>query len=299
FMNVIDEYLIYISSVLNLSQNTQKSYCEDITDFINFTSLNYGISRENFSKNFSKIDTFLIRRYVSEKSRQNKKKTTINRKLSSLSSMFEYFLKNDYIDANPFDNISRQKTEKTLPKFLYYHQVKEFLESIPCDSYESLRDRAIFELIYSSGLRISEACNLKKSNFDFYGKTITFTGKGSKDRQVPVGEIAVDYVLKLIEQNGVNHPGSEHIFLNPSGEPLSDRSVRRIINEYFDKLSFQKKVSPHVLRHSFATHLLENGADIRQVQELLGHKSLSTTQIYTHLTQERLKMVYNKAHPRA
>lgn len=298
-MNVIDEYLIYISSVLNLSQNTQKSYSEDISDFVAFTSINYGITKENFAGSFSKIDTFLIRRYIAEKNKQNKKKTTINRKLSSLYSMFNYFLKNDYIDANPFANISRQKTEKPLPKFLYYHQVKEFLESIPCDSYESLRARAIFELIYSSGLRISEACNLKISNIDFYNKTLTFSGKGSKERQVPAGEIALAYVLRLIEQNKSDYPASEYIFLNPAGGALSDRSVRRIINDHFDKLSFQKKVSPHILRHSFATHLLENGADIRQVQELLGHKSLSTTQIYTHLTQERLKMVYNKAHPRA
>jgi integrase/recombinase XerC len=298
-MNVIDEYLIYISSVLNLSQNTQKSYSEDISDFIAFTSAHYGVTKENFSENFPKIDTFLIRRFVGEKNKLSRKKTTINRKLSSLSSMFDYFLKNDYIDANPFCNISRQKADKPLPKFLYYHQVKEFLESIPCGDYESLRDRAIFELIYSSGLRISEACNLKLTDIDFYTKTITFIGKGSKERQVPVGDIAMSFVVKLIAGNKTSHPGAEHIFLNPEGGALSDRSVRRIINGYFDKLSFQKKVSPHVLRHSFATHLLENGADIRQVQELLGHKSLSTTQIYTHLTQERLKMIYNKAHPRA
>lgn len=298
-MNVIDEYLIYISSVLNLSPNTQKSYSEDILDFISFCSAHYGITRENFSENFNKIDTFLIRRFVAEKTRQNKKKTTINRRLSSLSSMFEYFLKNDYINANPFANVSRQKTEKTLPKFLYYHQVKEFLESIPCEDHDSLRDRALFEMIYSSGLRISEACNLRAADIDFHNGTITFSGKGSKERQVPVGDIAMSFVKRLIAANAAAHPGAAHIFLNPEGGPLSDRSVRRIINAYFEKLSFQKKVSPHVLRHSFATHLLENGADIRQVQELLGHKSLSTTQIYTHLTQERLKMIYNRAHPRA
>ncbi len=298
-MNVIDEYLIYISSVLNHSQNTQKSYLEDITDFIAFTSKNYGITKENISDNFLKIDTFLIRRYIAEKNKENKKKTTINRKLSSLSSMFEYFLKNDYVNINPFIGVSRQKTEKSLPEFLYYHQVKEFLESIPCSDYESLRARALFEIIYSSGLRISEACHLKIDNIDFYNKTLTFSGKGSKERQVPAGDIALKYVSRLIEENKKIFSDSGYIFINQDGSMLSDRSVRRIINGYFDKLSFQKKVSPHILRHSFATHLLENGADIRQVQELLGHKSLSTTQIYTHLTRERLKIIYNKAHPRA
>ena len=290
---------MYISSVLNLADNTQKSYSEDISDFVDFTSKHYYIKKENFLESIDKIDVFLIRRYIAEKTKENKKKTTINRKLSSLSSMFEYFLKNDYSNINPFCNISRQKTEKTLPKFLYYHQVKEFLESITAEDYESLRNRALFELIYASGLRISEACNLKIPNIDFELKTLTFSGKGSKERQVPAGDIALSFVKRLIEENKTRFAASENIFLNPSGDALSDRSVRRIINDCFAKLSFQKKVSPHILRHSFATHMLENGADIRQVQELLGHKCLSTTQIYTHLTQERLKMIYNKAHPRA
>jgi len=298
-MNIVSEYLMYISSVSNLSQNTQKSYSEDILDFFAFTFKNYGINQENLLEKIKNIDVFLIRRYISEKSKENKKKTTINRKLSSLSSMFQYFLRNDYLDINPFSTVSRQKTEKNLPKFLYYNQVREFLESIVPADYETLRNRTLFEVIYASGLRISEACNLTAANIDFTEKTLTFIGKGSKPRQVPIGDIALGYLRRLIDENGLKYPGCAHIFINPSGEGLSDRSIRRIITDCFDRLSFQKKVSPHVLRHSFATHLLENGADIRQVQELLGHTSLSTTQIYTHVTQERLKMVYNKAHPRA
>lgn len=298
-MNVINEYLMYISSVLNLSENTRKSYREDISDFIAFTSRNYNITEESLLENIKKIDVFLIRRYISEKNRENKKKTTINRKLSSLSSMFNYFLKNDYIDINPFTNVSRQKPEKKLPKFLYYNQVSEFLESIVPEDYDSLRNRTLFEAIYSSGLRISEACALVYPDVDFAGKTMRVLGKGSKERQIPVGDVALSFLGKLIEENKLRYPGSPYVFNNPSGGMLSDRSVRRIITDCFTRLSFQKQVSPHVLRHSFATHLLENGADIRQVQELLGHASLSTTQIYTHVTQERLKMIYNKAHPRA
>ena len=298
-MNIIDEYFMYIASVLNLSENTQKSYREDVSDFLDFILKNYEIQVENFRENIQKIDTFLIRRYVGEKNRENKKKTTINRRLSSLSSMFDYFLKNDYIELNPFTNVSRQKVEKRLPKFLYYNQVSEFLESIEPVDYETLRNRTLFELIYASGLRISEACFLKENDIDFSGKTIKILGKGSKERQVPVGDIALGFLKRFIADTKQKYPMSSYVFVNPSGEALSDRSVRRIINDCFEKLSFQKKVSPHILRHSFATHLLENGADIRQVQELLGHASLSTTQIYTHVTQERLKMVYNKAHPRA
>ncbi|MEZ7891014.1 MAG: tyrosine-type recombinase/integrase [Candidatus Wallbacteria bacterium] len=298
-MNIIDEYFMYIASVLNLSENTQKSYHEDISDFLDFTSKNYGIEQENFSECIAKIDTFLIRRYIGEKNRESKKKTTINRRLSALSSMFDYFLKNDYIELNPFITVSRQKVEKRLPKFLYYNQVSEFLESIEPVDYESLRNRTLFELIYASGLRISEACFLKESDIDFSGKTLKILGKGSKERMIPVGDIALGFLRKFIEDTKQKYPGCLYVFVNPSGEALSDRTVRRIISDCFEKLSFQKKVSPHILRHSFATHLLENGADIRQVQELLGHASLSTTQIYTHVTQERLKMIYNKAHPRA
>ena len=298
-MNVINEYLMYISSVRNLSENTRKSYREDISDFIAFTSPNYNITEDNFHENLKKIDVFLIRRYISEKTRENKKKSTINRKLSALSSMFNYFLKNDYIEINPFTNVSRQKPEKKLPKFLYYNQISEFLESIVPSDYESLRNRTLFEAIYASGLRISEACTLTVFDIEFESKTVKVLGKGSKERLIPVGDVALSFLRRLIEENKIKYPGPSYVFNNPSGGMLSDRSVRRIISDCFTRLSFQKQVSPHILRHSFATHLLENGADIRQVQELLGHVSLSTTQIYTHVTQERLKMIYNKAHPRA
>ena len=188
------------------------------------------------------------------------------------------------------------KLDKTLPKFLTEQEVVQLLEAPSVEKTAGPRDRAILEALYSAGIRVSELVGLNVEDVDFISNIVKVRGKGKKERLVPVGDKAVDAIKEYLSSRKSNQRA---LFLNRNGGRLTDRSVRNIINKHILSTSLRMKVSPHVFRHSFATHLLDRGADLRSVQELLGHVNLSTTQIYTHVTMERLKSVYDKAHPRA
>jgi integrase/recombinase XerC len=220
----------------------------------------------------------------------------VARKLSSLRTFFKYLQREGVLKKNPASLLMTPKLDKTLPHFLTEDEAARLVEAPAESRISDYRDRAIFETLYSAGIRVSELVGLDLQDVDLIGNIIKVRGKGRKERMVPVGDKAVEAIRAYLD---IRKKSSEAVFLNPSGKRLTARSVRNIINKHIAKTAIQQKVHPHMLRHSFATHLLNRGADLRSVQELLGHVNLSTTQIYTHLTTEKLKKIYDNAHPRA
>jgi len=223
-------------------------------------------------------------------------KRTIARKLSTLRSFFKFLYKEGYLKYNPMSTVSTPKISKKLPKFLDVASVIKLIESPDKKDAHALRDRAIMEVLYTSGMRVSELVGLNTEDLDLIGGVAKVMGKGKRERMCPIGDKAARAVREYLQKRPQKNKA---LFLNSSGTRLRDRSVRRIIDKHIKRISLKEKISPHTLRHSFATHLLDRGADLRSVQELLGHRNLSTTQIYTHITPERLKAVYDKTHPRA
>jgi integrase/recombinase XerC len=252
-----------------------------------------------------KVDRMAIRKYMSFLHRKNKK-SSIARKISTLRSFFKYLIREQVIPSNPAKSVSSPKVEKTLPTTLTVDEAFRLMESpksIPEKSSEmtkqnSVRDRAILELLYSSGLRVSELVGLNLNQLDSDLGIVRVMGKGRKERIVPVGVKAIDALKAYLEARG-GLTGEDAIFINPSGGRLTARTVGRLIKKYTRHSGIFRKVSPHSLRHTFATHLLDAGADIREIQEMLGHSSLSTTQRYTHVSMGKLMEVYDKAHPRS
>ena len=230
---------------------------------------------------------------------------TIARRISSLRSFYRYLRREDRVKTNPFTQVRTPKLEKKLPVFLEEFEINLLLRMPDCTTVLGRRDRAILEFLYSTGCRVSELVGLTLTRVDLGNRYAILMGKGRKERLVPLGHPCVaameDYLRRSRRQLMVRYQVAPHqaVFVNSRGTPLSSRSVRRILDKYVDMCALQKHVSPHTIRHTFATHLLDHGADLRAVQELLGHVSLSTTQIYTHVTAERLTAVYEKHHPRA
>ena len=223
------------------------------------------------------------------------------RKVSCLRSFFDFLAKHRFVDSNPARGLELPRRAKRLPVFLYQKEM-DLLLSLPDASPLGLRDRALLELLYATGCRASEVIGLKLDSLDYRARTVLVQGKGARERLVPFGSHAATSLKNYIEQGRVKLArgnAEERLFLNRWGKPLSQRSLGRIMDKYVDKAALTLGVTPHTLRHTFATHLLENGADLRSVQELLGHVNVSTTQIYTHVTRERLRAVYNLTHPRA
>jgi len=225
-------------------------------------------------------------------------KSSIARRLSALRSFFKFLVREGYIKTNPISGLSTPKKEKKLPVFMEEEEVAKLLEA-PGDDLTGARDSAVLEALYSSGMRVSELTGINIDNVDFIAEAVKLYGKGKKERLVPIGNEALGAIRRYRNKLPNKFSSKEALFLNKRGGRLSDLSVRRIVNKYIQTVSKKENISPHTLRHSFATHLLNRGADLRAVQELLGHANLSTTQIYTHITTERLKEVYDKAHPRA
>jgi integrase/recombinase XerC len=230
-------------------------------------------------------------------------KATVARKLATLRSFYKYLIRTGQIDANPLASVRTPKQEKKLPRFLEYDEVKKLLETPPLDSWLGARDRAILEVLYSTGLRVSELVALNMDDIDFLGEVLHVRGKGKKERIAPISSSALQTIQHYMEFRNKRSQNNENfdtkvLFVNKHGRRLSTRSVRRKMDKYLKISGLDPNISPHTLRHSFATHMLNNGADLRSVQELLGHQSLSTTQVYTHLTTGKLKQVYDRAHPR-
>ncbi|MEE9371371.1 MAG: site-specific tyrosine recombinase/integron integrase, partial [Sedimentisphaerales bacterium] len=230
-------------------------------------------------------------------------KSTIARKLATLRSFYKFLVKRNHISSNPVMAVRTPRQEKKLPRFLEYEQVRRLLETPSLDNWLGARDRAIMETLYSTGIRVSELVALNMDDVDFLGEVVHIRGKGKKERIAPIGSSALQVIQYYMEfrnkraQSNSNFD-SRVLFVNKHGRRLSTRSVRRKMDKYLKMAGLDPAISPHTLRHSFATHMLNNGADLRSVQELLGHQSLSTTQVYTHLTTGKLKEVYENAHPR-
>jgi len=282
----IEKFIRYLEIEKNYSQHTILNYGLDLKDFKKFLG---GSPLEN-------VDYLLLRKYLAVLKERNFKMRTVARRLSTLRSFFKFLTREGYLKTNPLISLSSPKQEKHLPLFLTEDEVTRLIEAaIPKDE-RGLRDRAILETFYSTGIRISELVGLDTQDIDFIGGIAKVMGKGKKERMVPIGDVAIKTIRAYLEKRKKQ---TDALFLNKSGRRITDRGVRDIVKKHLRLASIKQGVSAHTLRHSFATHLLNRGADLRSVQELLGHVNLSTTQIYTHLTTDRLKSVYDKAHPRA
>ena len=270
----------------NYSINTLNSYLSDLYYFYIFVK-----------KDLVSVKEEDVRDYLEFLNLHKEKATTVRRKISTLKSFYKYLYLNNYIDKKdyPLVRIVYPKVEKKLPKFIYYNDLLEILNESLNDK-DGLRDRLIIEMLYATGIRVSELVNIKYSDIDYDNKRIRVLGKGDKERIVYFG----DYALEALKNYSSTHQRNKNgfLFINSKGGKLSDRGVRYIIDNIMNKLSVKVHVTPHVLRHTFATDMLNNGCDIKVVQELLGHSSLKTTEVYTHVTNERLKEVYYSCFPR-
>lgn len=291
-------FLRYLELEKNSSLLTIQNYATDIKLFITFLQKRVGnVSWEN-------VTVLDIRAYLALMNDEKYARRTIARRISSLRSFYKFLMRENYVKSNPFMKIKTPKLDKRLPVFLEEVEINELLE-LPARDELGLRDQALLELLYATGCRVSELVGLTLEHIDLGNQYVLLLGKGNKERIAPIGSAAVKAVdVYLIKSRPVimrRYDIKEHhrLFINHRGTQLSARSVRRILGKYIAELALQKHVSPHVIRHTFATHLLEHGADLRAVQELLGHANLSTTQIYTHVTTERISTVYQNNHPRA
>ncbi|MDD2498406.1 MAG: tyrosine recombinase, partial [Desulfitobacteriaceae bacterium] len=251
----------------------------------------------------AQVDHLTVRRFLAKLQAKGLSKSTMARKLAALRSFYRYLAREEIVKVNPMLNVHTPKMDKRLPKFLYYKEIEALLNA-PDSTSQGERDKAILEVIYGGGLRVGELEGLNIVDIDFSLGYARVFGKGSKERVVPLGGAALRALRQYLSQGRKEleaRSGSrqEALFLNKYGRRLSARSVRNIVDKYVAQAALNQKISPHSLRHSFATHLLEGGADLRSVQELLGHVKMSTTQIYTHVTKKQLKSVYEKTHPRA
>ena len=288
---LLESFIKHISGERNYSAHTVKAYRGDLSDFRDFL-------RKEETK-IEDADTATVNRYVSALYGKNSP-ASVERKVSAIRSFFSYLVRKNLLTQNPAKLVRTPKKEKRLPVFLSVDEVFSLVDvKEPEKKILSVRDRAILELLYSSGLRISELAEAKTGDLDLEEALIRVRGKGNKERIVPVGSKALSALREYLGIREEFKPASGHLFLNSRGKNITTRSLARIIKKYGLVRGISKNVSPHVLRHSFATHLLAGGADLRAIQEMLGHSSLSTTQKYTHLSIERIMEVYDKTHPNA
>lgn len=296
---MVDKFLRYLQVEKNTSPLTVQNYTADIDLFSTFLTARFGKSFE-----WQKVGVLDIRAYLALLNKEKYARTTIARRISSLRSFYKFLLRENYVEQNPFVQVRTPKLEKKLPVFLEEMEINELL-TLPNKNLLGLRDQSVLELLYATGCRVSELVGLKIVNIDLSNQYVLLLGKGNKERIVPIGHTCSKAIQQYLQKTRgflmkkYNAEEHDNLFVNSRGGPLTDRSVRRILDKYIIQLATQKNVSPHTIRHTFATHLLDHGADLRAVQELLGHANLSTTQIYTHITTERITSVYQKNHPRA
>ncbi len=289
----IDTFIKYLSNEKRYPETTVSSYAKDLE--------NYNLFIENNKINYKIINKDQIRLYLKYLDELDYSKSTISRILSALRHFYSYLIMQDVIDTNIFKTIRNPKKDKKLPNFLQSDELNKIFESIDTSTDLGLRNRLIFELLYATGLRVSELEELKIKDINFANKEIRVIGKGNKERITYYGEYAEKYLdeyLKTSRLNLLKDKNTDYLLINNQGNHLSVRGIQEIVNKEVELASIKHHISPHVLRHTFATDLLNNGADLKSVQELLGHESLSTTQIYTHITNERLRTVYLNTFPR-
>lgn len=295
----VTRYMTFLRVERNASEYTIKSYGEDLAALATYLDELYG----GESPQAGSISTIDLRGYVSHLHELGLSKATIARRLASLRSFFKYGQREGWIDTNPAKPLRNPRKSRTLPHFLTSDEIGRLLEAPSAGDAAGLRDRAILETLYSAGLRVSELVGLNDSDLDLAQGIVRVRGKGKRERFAPIGSFAAKAIRAWYKVRKVHRSLSENphrpVFVSRLGKRLTTRSVGRLLDKYIAAAGLDGRTSPHTLRHSFATHLLDRGADIRSVQELLGHKSLLTTQIYTHVSTANLKAVYEKAHPRA
>lgn len=300
--SLIEAFAESLISEKGFSVNTRRAYRQDLEEFLGIVAESAGTPGRETALRPDRLDGLVIRGYLAALFKKGNRKSSIARKLSALRSFFRYLVKREILSEDPTDSILTPKQEKPIPRYLGVDDTFRLLDSIETDSLLGLRNRAIFETLYSSGVRVSEVAGLNVEDVDADRQTIRVIGKGNKERVVPVGRKAVAAVTAYRGALNREFPStggqSGPLFLNYRKGRLSVRSIRRILDQLAVACGLTVPISPHGLRHSFATHLLDAGADLRVVQEMLGHQSLSTTQKYTHVTIGKLMAAYDKAHPR-
>ena len=293
----IEEFKTYLSVEKNFSEHTLSAYCSDIVSFILWLN-----GESCINADFEKLREYL--RFIQ---RFDYKKTTIARKTASIRTFYKFLLREKYIDSNPALSISAPKRPKPLPKFLTPDEVEQILNNVKIDTPAGFRNRVILELLWATGMRVSELSNLNFGDINLEENEIRVFGKGAKERIVLISDRAKRYLEQYInsarglivapEYTTPDKSDNSPLFINNTGYRLQNKTIRKVINETVERIELPKKVTPHVFRHSFATKLIENGADLRVVQELLGHAGISNTQIYTHVSMKHMKDVYETAHP--
>ena len=311
FTPMVRQFLDYLKLERHFSDYTIKSYGADLFQFGQFLSGLIGhpnlespepLSGDQLDQKQLKCEPLDVREFLAYLYGQNYTKSTTARKLATLRSFYKFLMRRGHVSVNPLSTIRTPKQEKRLPKCLDLDQIQRLLDTPGDGDVLCGRDKAILEVLYSSGIRVSELVDLDMSDLDLQEGVLRVRGKGRKDRLTPIGSQAIKALQRYFDLRVADNPSQPltgRVFLNKHGSSLSTRSVRRKLDKYLTMAGLDPGISPHTLRHSFATHLLNNGADLRSVQELLGHQSLSTTQVYTHLTTSRMKQVYDQAHPRA
>lgn len=296
--DAIDGFLRYLKIERNASEFTLKSYSEDFRSLFDYLE-----DRCGGVSSVAQLDIATLRGYVAYLHECQYAKTTIARRLACLRSFLRYCQREGLITTNPAKALRTPRTGRKLPHFLTTEQIAQLLEAPPANNAEGLRDRALLETMYSAGLRVAELVGLNIDHWDRDANIIRVYGKGKKERIAPVGRYAAKALLRWLEaRHPADNAGPDDraaMFLNRFGTRLTTRSVGRMIEKYLKETGLDRQTSPHTLRHTFATHLLDGGADLRAVQEMLGHKSLTTTQIYTHVSTQRLRDTYENAHPHA
>jgi tyrosine recombinase XerC len=296
----LKKFMLHLALERNLSENTLSAYETDLKQFIAFLRGQLGV-RKLSVKN---VDRLSIRHFLHHLRDRGVKGSTVRRKLAAIRCFMRYLCTRENLGSNPAAAIKTPHMDRRLPSFLAESEAERLMELPEKVAPGGLRDRAILEIFYSTGVRLSELYSLNVSDIDLYGEVIKVRGKGRKERMVPLGRMASVAVKEYLPERARflksrNRAGEAALLVNKFGGRLGRRGIQRIVRHYLQRVSSLRQMSPHVLRHTFATHMLDRGADLRAVQELLGHASLSSTQVYTHVTTDRLRRVYNQAHPRA
>ncbi|HEY3056298.1 MAG TPA: tyrosine recombinase XerC [Thermoanaerobaculia bacterium] len=293
----IGDFLDYLTYERNVSINTVCAYRDDLESFVSFLCNDYfTLGRDQLD--FRRVDNLTIRAYLAHLARRRLSRSSVARHLSSLRSFFRHLMRESLVEANPARGVATPKREKHLPSVMQPADIALLLEQPDLSTPLGLRDRAFLELMYASGLRISEVVGVDIDDIELRARLVKVRGKGAKERIVPFGSKAEEAIRAYLPTRETP-PDENALFINYRGQRITTRSVRRLFDKYVRAAALRAGISPHTMRHSFATHLLNAGADLRGIQELLGHASLSTTQKYTHLNDGELLKVYKKAHPRA